>query len=197
VAVPTIQSAQIKAGPGRIYYAPMATAIPTLTAVASKISGAWTSWVEVGATEDGLIYSENTDVSDLRVAESKYPVRKVVTNKSASVAFTISHMSDLSWKLAMNGGVITVSGATTTKLSVYVPPLVGAEVTVMLGFQSLDDDEAFVWPQCFNVGSVETVRGNFDALQGLPCEFDVQLPDPAILTTPYKRWTTGSLSQSP
>lgn len=197
MAVPTIQSTQIKAGPGRIYYAPMATAIPTLTAVASKISGTWTSWVEVGATEGGLHYVENTDVSDIRVAESKYPVRKVVTGKSASVNFTITHMSDLSWKLAMNGGVITVSGATTTKLSVYVPPLVGAETTIMLGFVSLDDDEAFVWPQCFNTGSIDTARGNFDEIQGLPCEFDVQLPDPAVLATPYKRWTTGGLSQSP
>ncbi|WP_326564556.1 hypothetical protein [Micromonospora peucetia] len=195
MAAPTIQPGQIKTGPGRILYAPLGTAIPTFTAAASKITGTWTTWVEVGATEEGLTYTESTDTSDITVAESLYPVRTVTTGKSSRVAFTMSHVSDVNWKLAMNGGTITTSGTGVTKLNTYVPPLVGQEVRVMLGFLSLDEDEALIWPQVFNVGSVETGRGSFDAKHGLPVEFAAELPDPAVMTTPYKRWTSGSLAQ--
>ena len=195
MAAPTIQPGQIKTGPGRILYAPMGTVIPTFTATAGKITATWTDWLEVGATEEGLTYTESTDTSDITVAESLYPVRTVTTGKSSRVAFTMSHVSDLNWKLAMNGGTITSTGTGPTKLNVYVPPLVGAELRVMLGFLSLDEDEALIWPQVFNTGGFETERGAIDAKHGLPVSFTVELPDPAVLATPYKRWTAGSLAQ--
>ncbi|MDH6460115.1 hypothetical protein M2302_000266 [Micromonospora sp. A200] len=195
MAAPTIQSGQIKAGPGLIRYAPLGTIIPTFTAAASKVTGTWTNWLEVGATDSGLTYSESVETADITVAESLYPVRTVTTGKAGRVSFTMSHINDLNWKLAMNGGTITSSGAAATKLNVYVPPLVGAEVRVMLAFMSLDEDEVIIWPQVFNVGSVETARGTFDSKAGLPVEFSAELPDPAVMTTPYKRWTSGGLAQ--
>ena len=195
MAVPTIQPGQIKTGPGRILYAPLGTAIPTFTAAAGKIGGTWTDWVEVGATEEGMTYTESTDTSAVTVAESLYPVRNETTGKTSSIAFTMSHISDLNWKLAMNGGTITTSGTGPTKLNVYLPPLVGAEVRVMLGFLSRDEDEVLIWPQVFNGGSVETARSSFDTKAGLPVEFAAELPDPAVMLTPYKRWTSGSLAQ--
>lgn len=196
MAIATIQPGQIKTGPGRIYYAPLATAIPTFTAAASKLTGTWTSWLEVGATDDGLTYSESTDTEDVRVAESLYAVRTQTTGKTASVALSISHISDVNWRLASNGGTITTSGTGVTKMSTYVPPLAGSEIRVMLGFQSLDDDEIIVWPQVFNTGGFETARAGFADKHVLPVEFSVELPDPAVLTTPYKRWVSGNLAQS-
>lgn len=195
MATPTIQPGQIKSGPGKIYYAPMATTIPTFTASASKVAGTWTNWVEVGATEGGMTYAESVSTEQLRVAESQYPVRVVTTEKAGTVSFSMSHISDLNWKLAMNGGTITVTGTGATKLSAYVPPLIGSEVRVMLGFHSLDEEEVIVWPQVFNTGSVETSRGSLETMALLPVEFSVELPDPAVLTTPYKRWTAGGLAQ--
>lgn len=195
MAIGTVDPTQIKTGPGRIYYAPLGTTIPTFTAAASKVSGAWTSWVEVGATDEGLTFSESTDTEDVRVAESLYAIKTVTTGKSGTVAFSISHISDLNWKLASNGGTITITGTGATKLSVYVPPLAGSEVRVMLGFQSLDDDEVIVWPQVFNAAGFETPRSTFSAKHVLPVSFTVELPDPAVLTTPYKRWVAGALAQ--
>lgn len=194
MALPTIQPTTIKCGPGRIYYAPLGTAIPTLTAASSILSGAWTSWVEVGATDSGLTYSESTDVTPVNVAESKYPVFTIVTGKTASVSFTVTHIHTLNWKLVSNGGTVTVTGTGATKLDVYVPPLADAEVKIMLGFQSLDNTEAFVWPQCFNTGGFETSRAGWAEKNVLPATFSVELPDPAVLTTPYKRWTAGALA---
>lgn len=195
MAIATIQPGLVKTGPGRIYYAPLGTTIPTFTAASSKITGTWTNWLEVGATDEGLTYTESTDTSDVTVAESLYPVRTETTGKSSRVAFSMAHVSDENWALAMNGGTITTSGTGATKLNTYVPPLIGAEVRKMLAFVSKDDDEVIVWPQVFNVGSVETARSGFDTKHLLPVEFAVELPDPAIMTTPYKRWVSGNLAQ--
>ena len=194
MATNTVTPGLIKTGPGKIYYAPMSTAIPAFSAVASKITATWTSWVSPGATDEGITYTESVDTSDITVAESLYPVRTVTTGKTGRVAFTMNEISDLNWKLAMNGGTISTTGATTTKLNTYVPPLIGAEVRVMLAWVSLEDDEVIVWPQVFNVGSVEVARCTYETKAGIPVEFAVELPDPAVMTVPYKRWTSGSLA---
>lgn len=195
MATPTITPGQIRTGPGLIRYAPLGTTIPAVTAAASKVVATWTNWLEVGATEEGLTYSESTDTEKIRVAESVYPVKTVTTGKEGTIAFSMAHLNDLNWKLAMNGGTIVSTGSTTTKLNTYVPPLIGQEVRVMLAFQSADDDEIIVWPQVFNGGSIEVVRGTLETMAALPVEFSAELPDPAVLSTPYKRWVTGALAQ--
>ena len=195
MATPTVQPGQIKTGPGNIRYALLGTTIPTVTAAASKLVATWTNWIEVGATDEGLTYSESTETEDVTVAEQVYPVRTVTTSKSGTVAFSMSHINDENWKLAANGGTTTVSGTGATKVSAYVPPLVGQERRVMLAFQSLEDDEIIVWPQVFNGGGFETARAGLASKHVLPVTFNVELPDPAVLTTPYKRWTAGALAQ--
>lgn len=194
MAIGSINPLAIKTGPGLIRYAPLGTAIPTVTAVASKVVATWTSWVSVGSTEEGLTYSESTDTEDISVAESPYPVKVVTTGKSGTVEFGMAQVDTLNWKLANNGGTIVTTGTTTTKLDTFIPPLVGSEVRIMLAFQSQDDDEIIIWPQCFNSGGFEAARASISTKHLLPVSFAVELPDPAVLTTPYKRWTTGSLA---
>ena len=194
MALPTITPAAIKSGPGIIYWAPLATTIPTFAAAGSKVTATWTSWTQAGATDDGITYTESASTEDINVAESLYPVRTVTTGKSGRVAFNMSHVDALNWKVAMNGGTITVTGTGATLLNVYVPPLLGSERRVMLGFHSVDEEEVLIWPQVFNVGSVEYKRGTFATKAGLPVEFNVELPDPAVLTTPYKRVTAAGLA---
>jgi hypothetical protein len=194
MAIATVTGTKIKTGPGLIRYAPLGTAIPTFTAAANKVVGTWTSWIAVGSTDEGITYSESTDTENVEAAESAYPVRTITTSKSGTAAFSMNEIDDLNWKLACNGGTITTSGTGATKINAYVPPLVGSEVRVMLGFQSQDDDEVIIWPQVFNGAGFETARGTLAAKHLLPVTFNVELPDPAVLTTPYKRWTTGSLA---
>lgn len=199
MATPVIAPGQIKTGPGRIRYALLGTTIPAVTSVSDKLTATWTSWLEVGATDEGLTFSESTESEEIKVAESQYAVKTIVTGKSATVAFSMSHISDENWKLAANGGTTTVTPAGTapaTKMTVFVPPLVGQERRVMLSFVSLDDDEIIVWPQVFNGGGFETPRAGLASKHVLPVTFNVELPDPAVLTTPYKRWTAGALAQA-
>jgi hypothetical protein len=196
VAVATVTPASIQSGPGRVYYAPLGTTIPTITAAASKIAATWSAWVQVGSTDAGITYTESADTADITVAESLYPIRTVTTSKSSRIAFTMNEISDLNWKLAMNGGTATVTGTGATKLTTYVPPLVGAEVRVMLAFIDNLDTEAIVWPQVFNVGSVEYVRGNYETKAGLSVEFNAEIPATGYVT-PYQRFTAGALSLAP
>lgn len=193
MAVPTITPAAIQTGPGRIYYAPLGTAIPAFSVTSSIFSPTWTNWLDAGPTDAGMTYTEATETAEIRVAESKYPVRTVTTNKTSRVAFVANHITDLIWKLAMNGGSTTVTGATTTKMVEYAPPLADAEVRVMLAFQSNGNDEIIVWPQVFNVGTVEYVRGTFETKAGLSMEFNAEIPATGY-TTPYKRFTSGALA---
>jgi hypothetical protein len=203
MAKPTIQPGQIKTGPGRILYRYGLTAMPTeppatapeLTAAGSKVTYGWTSWVEVGATDTGLTFTESVDTEAVRVAESQYDVSVVETGRSGSVNFALTHISDVNWKLVNNGGTITVSGTGDTKLSAYTPPLVGQSVRVALGFHSLDEQELIIWPQVFNTGGFETARAGFAEKALLPASFAVELPDASVLAYPYKRWTAGSLAQ--
>lgn len=193
MAVNTVTSGLIESGPGKIYYAPLGTAIPTITAAASKVAATWTNWVNPGSTDAGITYTESVETADIKVAESLYPVRTVTTGKSSRIAFVMSEISDLNWKLACNGGTITTSGTGATKLNTYVPPLVGSEVRVMLAFVSNLDTEIIVWPQVFNVGNVEYVRGTYEAKAGLSVEFNAEIPATGY-TTPYQRFTAGSLA---
>ncbi len=198
MATPQIKPGQIKTGPGRILYKYGLTAVPTPTAAGSKVVVDWTTdgWLEVGATDAGLTFTETVDTEAIRVAESLYDVRVVETGKGGTIAFAMSHISDVNWKLANNGGNITVSGIGATKLSTYTPPLVGQAVRVSLGFQSLDDTEVIIWPQVFNTGGFETARATFTDKHNLPVSFAVELPDASVLPAPYRRWTAGDLAQA-
>jgi hypothetical protein len=193
VATNTVTSNLIESGPGKIYYAPLGTSIPTFTPTATIFNPTWTTWVNPGSTDDGITYTESTDTADIKVAESLYPVRTVTTGKTSRIKVTLSEISDLNWKLAMNGGTITTTGTGVTKMNTYVPPLVGSEVRVMLGFQSNSNLEIIVWPQVFNVGSVEYVRGTYETKAGLSIEFNAEIPATGY-TTPYQRFTAGALA---
>lgn len=194
MAVAAINPLKFKTGPGLIRYAPLGTTIPAFTAVANKVVATWTNWIAVGSTDEGMSYNESTDTDNVTAAESAYPVKVVTTGKAGTIEFAMNEIDDLNWKLACNGGTITTTGASTTKINKFIPPLVGAEVRVMLAFHGADDDEVIIWPQVFNAGGFETSRSTLAAKGMLPVSFAVELPDPAVLTTPYERFTTGNLA---
>lgn len=193
MAINPITSAAVQTGPGRIRYAPLGTTIPTFTVSASKFSPTWTNWLDVGSTDAGITYTEASETADINVAESLYPVRTVVTGKSSRVAGILNEITDLNWKLVNNGGTIAITGTTGTKMSEYTPPLAGSEVRVMLAFQSNGDDEIIVWPQVFQVGSMEYQRATFETKAGLSFEFNAEIPATGY-TTPYHRFTAGALA---
>src|ERR1051326_5500200 len=98
-------------GPGSA--APVGTAAPTTTSGA--LNG---SFVDLGyLTEDGFTFTEGKDITDVNVWQSFYPARRMITGRSAQVAFSLREWKKDTIQFALGG---TVSG--TTPNFTYTPP---------------------------------------------------------------------------
>ncbi len=201
MAAPTLlkNPTQVKTGPGQIFVAPLGTTVPTFAATASKFSNAWTGWLPIGYTDEGLTFAVGRTVEDITVAEELEPIRKVTTGRTARVSFAASGVNENNISIAMNGGSwSTVSGATTTLVRKYSPPELGDEVRCMLGYLSEDLDEAYLFYQTFQTAEATITRGRGTqkaSLSGL--QFDVEIPDPAVSTVPWNWFTAGAAFAAP
>ena len=92
-------------------------------------------------------------------------------------------------KYAFNGGTIT--GATGCVY--FEPPDLGTEVRVMLGFESEDHTERWVYRQCFNNGQIAMPRQKGAAKAVIPVTF--LLEKPATGLRPYRAIMASPLRQ--
>lgn len=163
----------IALGPGILYIAPLGTAEPT------DLTTAWTTvdpaWAQLGYTDDGSTFKYKLDTEDVEVAEELDPIKKAVNSRSASVAFALAEMTATNLKRAMNGGTIT-SG---TGIVTFEPPDLGTEVRTMLGWQSEDATERWVYRQCFSDGEVSTDRKKGSNKATIGVEFSLEKPSAA------------------
>ncbi len=194
VAVP-IESGKIKTGAGIIYAANLGTAIPTMTVAGSKFTDAWPSgWLPVGATDSGLEESHSTDTDTVEVEESLTPVRIETTGKSSQLSFSLAHWDWSNLKLVLNGGTITTTGSGATALHKFAPPLIGAEVRVMIGWESTENDERLIAYQCFQSGAVNPAYRKGNQKRLLAAQFALELPPTVVATVPWNRWATSAIS---
>lgn len=195
VAVP-IESNKIKTGPGIIYAAPLGSTLPAMTVAARKFTDAWpAAWLPVGATDAGMEESHSTDTDTVEVEESLTPVRIETTGKSSQVSFTLAHWDWTNLKLVLNGGTITTSGTTEdVRLHKFAPPLIGAEVRVMLGWESTENDERLIAYQCFQSGAVNPSYRKGNQKRLLAAQFALELPPSAVSTVPWNRWATSAIA---
>lgn len=173
----TVPTPKIATDPGFLFYAPLGTALPTGTVTASVFSDAWpAAWIPVGATEEGHNFTWSTSTEAIEVAELADPVKYVTTGRTGSIAFATANVDALTMKLAMNGGTLTTTGTGATAKTVYTPAVMGAEVRVMIGWESLDGTERLIGKQCFNTGSVSIARRKGSAKATIPVEFALEVP---------------------
>lgn len=160
-------------GPGYLFIAPTGTAEPSDLATGQ---GNWSlinaSWVLLGYTNEGseFRYSLATDVVD--VAEELDPVSVQTTGRSASVAFSLAEITATNLKRAMNGGTITAG----TGIVTFEPPDLGSEVRVMLGFESEDHQERWVYRRCFQSGDMTIARRKGAEKATITAEFSLEKP---------------------
>jgi len=189
----TIDSSQIRTGPGIIRFAPLGSALPTMAVANSTfLADTWpVAWLEVGPTDSGFQTTHSTDTDKVEVEESLYAVRTETTGKTDAVSFTLAADNLRTMKLAMNGGVVLTTGSTVTTLNKYSPPLIGNEVRVMIGWESDDNKVRQIFYQCFQTGSPNPERRKGTAKAAYGLEFAVELPAPAVASTPWNRWDAG------
>ena len=172
-AVPAILS-----DPGFLFWAPLGTAEPVHAVTASKFSdtGFTGAWINLGATEAGSDFKYQSTVAPVEVAEFFDPISYRTTGRVGSFAFNLASYTAANLKKVYNGGTLTVTGATTTTLSVYTPPTPGNEVRAMLGWESLDQTVRLVCYQALSSGDVSQVYAKAPAKTVLACTFNLEVP---------------------
>jgi hypothetical protein len=173
-------------GPGYLYIGSMGRAEP------ADLTTAWAAvdagWVLLGYTDTGSEFDYNLATATVDVAEELDPISNQTTGRTSTVKFAAAQMTITNLKLAMNGGVVTVG----TGIQTFEPPDLGTEVRTMIGFESEDHTERWVWRQCFQTGTLAITRQKGAAKATLPMEFTLEKPATgsrlykAILSTPLR-----------
>jgi hypothetical protein len=181
--------------PGFLFWAPLATAIPTMAALASSYDlDVWSaSWISLGATEDGSKFKYETTIEAVEVAEFFDPIKWSTTGRQGSFAFNLASYTLKNVQRVFNsgtGGIATVSGSGVTLSSSYTPPAPGAEVRAMIGWESLDHTVRLIAFQCINGGSVESAFAKAPAKAVLPCEFKFEVPASGV---PWQMFGAGTV----
>lgn len=136
-------------GPGYLLKAALGSAEPV------DLTAAWpAAWEKIGYTEEGSSFSYEPSFENVEIAEELDPVDSAPTGRTASVTFASAEVTAASLARAMNGGLITNGAGFKT----FEPPELGEEIYVMLGFESEDGKERWVWRQGKQTGAVEMAR---------------------------------------
>jgi hypothetical protein len=157
-------------GPGYLYAGPLGTTEPT------DLETPWyavsAGWIGLGYTEAGSEFNYALNVDQVLVAEELDPVINTTTGRTSTVAFNLAQLTATNLKLAMNGGVVvTGSGIVTIE-----PPDLGSEVRTMLGFESEDHTERWVWRQCIQSGTMKITRAKGASNATVATTFSLEKP---------------------
>jgi hypothetical protein len=161
--------ATVAVGAGTLYVAPIGTAEP------ASITAPWiAAWIQLGYTETGTIFTSGSTTALVEVAEEYYPLSTIVIGKTSMVDFKLAQMTAYNMQVAMNGGTIAVVGGGGGVT--FVPPAPGTEVRVMLGWQSLDNTERYIWRQCFQTAATARNLQKSVPAASLNCSFNLEKP---------------------
>jgi hypothetical protein len=176
--------------PGFLFWAPVATAIPTNTVVGSVFTDTWAGpWVSLGATEDGSQFDYNLTVEAIAVAEFLDPIKWVTTGRTATFAFNLTNYTLSNLAKALNGSApAVVSGSGTTLLSRVRPQTPGTEVRCMIGWESLSNDMRMIGYQLINSGTISMAYKKAPSFSVIPMSFNFEVPVSGI---PFEFYSAG------
>jgi hypothetical protein len=139
----------VRVGPGVLRIAPIGTPEP------ADLAAAWdVAWVPVGYTDEGSEFVFDQTFEDIEVAEELEPVQVIQTARQTTVNFAAAELTAINMQRALNGGTITTALGVVT----FEPPSVGSFTDLMIGWESDDGLERWVFRRCRNTGSVNIPR---------------------------------------
>ncbi len=176
---PTLVKPTVSIGPGWVLRAPIGSTEPTNTVAGGKFTDAWdAAWVVQGATNEGNVFSYQTNVEGVMAAEYFDALSWETESREGTFAFAMLHVSARSFVTAFNGGATSTSGSGATLRTDFEPPDPGNEVRCMLGWESRDNTERLILRQCFQGGQVQVTRNKGAGNKAMiPVEFKLELPD--------------------
>jgi hypothetical protein len=179
--------------PGYLYGAPLLSALPTNTVAGSVFTDAWpVAWISLGATKEGSTFGYSTSVEPMSVAEFFDPIKYATTERAGSIAFALANVTLHNMKRAFNGGmgaITATSGTGATTLGTFEPVAPGAEVRIMLGWESYDNTTRIVMRQCIQGGEVSMEFQKAPAFAGIPCTFNFEVPSAGAVFSVYSAGT--------
>jgi hypothetical protein len=168
---------QVALGPGYLKIAILGTEEPVdLVTPWATVSP---NWIDLGYTDDGSEFTYKPNVDKVEVAEELDPISYAITGRDLAVKFALAQIAATNLKRALNGGTIT----TGTGIVTFEPPDLGTEVRTMIGWESEDHTERWVYRQCFQQGEISITRKKGSDKATIPCEFTLEKPPTAA---PFK-----------
>lgn len=181
-------------GNGAVYVAPFATGsvnLPTTVSVALNAV-----FLEVGfASEDGITFSSGATIEDIKAWQSAYPIRKLVTERSAALEYVLRQWNKDTVPLAFGGGTLSGVGGVTK----YLPPSPDVITLLSMIIEWTDGSDKFrlVIPRGQVSGEVSTNVVRTEAAD-LPIHFDATpsgAPDvTSLLTQPWYLLTNAFIT---
>ncbi|MGC5664926.1 hypothetical protein ACN261_31550 [Micromonospora sp. WMMD723] len=163
---------QLALGPGILREAPLGSLEPV------DLTTPWdAAWNTMGYTKEGSKLSYELDTGTVEVAEEIDPIHIAINSRSLKVAFALMQLTANNLRIAWNGGTIT----TGTGIVVYEPHQPGEEVRRMLGFESSDGTERWVFREALQGGNVELERKRGADAAVIANEFQLAKPSPVLL----------------
>jgi hypothetical protein len=176
MAAPTGNPAAVRVGAGRLLIAPLESTEPT------TLTGAWHGdWTELGYTDEGSTFTFEATFEDVTVEEELDPILTEQTARVVNLAFAAAELTARNLQIALNGGEIT----TTSGVTKFEPPGVGEYEHVMIGWESNDGLERWIFRKCLQVGNVEIARRRAPNKATLPMQFRALKPADATVFTAF------------
>lgn len=186
---PTLPAQALLTDPGWLFWAPLASTLPTNTVTAGVFTDAWpVAWIPLGLTESGTDIDLSTSTSPIYSAEYVEPLAYRTTAREGTVTFMLKNFTAANLSKALNGTVNTVTGTTGTTMTQIDPLPVGSEVRAMFGYESLDGTYRWVGYQGFNDAGAKLSFNKAPTNTNIP--FSVKLEKPAS-SQPWRAWTAG------
>jgi hypothetical protein len=175
----------VKLGPGLLYIAPLGTTEPT------SLTGALAAgFVALGYTEEGHQTTVETARERIYVAELLDPIRNVKTGRITTVEAQLAQITARNLQIAQNGGTI---GSPTGGYVTFTPPaMTDADVGVMLVWQADDNQERWLFRECYAQGAIAIPRRKSPTKSVIPVTFDCIAPSSGL--QPFAVWFASAMS---
>lgn len=157
----------VRVGPGILKIAPLASLEPT------DLATPWDAdWTDLGYTDEGSNFVFEANWEDVMVAEEYEPIVSLQTTRQITVNFSLAELTAENLERAFNGGTVETSSGITT----FEPPAAGSVTKVMIGWESDDGLERWVFRQAVQVGSIDIPRKKAPDKAVIPCSFRCSKP---------------------
>lgn len=180
-------ASHVNVGVGTLYVAPVGTTEPT------SVTGAWAAgWQPLGYTDQGSVFTFTPAFQEVTVEEEYYPLRQSPNGAKAEMTFALAEATAQNMLIVLNAGVGTTQVATATGTnpdgSIWVePPIIGQEVRLMIGWDSLVEGAAQPTPgtipfgrmimrQCLQTGAVSETHRRGSNKRMYAATFSVEKP---------------------